>query len=150
MRTNSCKNTNYSSKGQTTISNGQKDDKMTDTENGNDSEPQPTLQNAAYKIEPANTKKCYELLSIRYYEHLETTYHTSWSETLDKNGKILPETQVKIALSNDVNNNKKGPENSDKIIFNKCIPMKNNTIYILILIIQQTRFQYKKIRSKFG
>lgn len=140
MRTNSCKNTNYSSKGQTTISNGQKDDKMTDTENGNDSEPQPTLQNAAYKIEPANTKKCYELLSIRYYEHLQTTYHTSWSETLDKNGKILPETQVKIALSNDV----------DKIIFNKCIPMKNNTIYILILIIQQTRFQYKKIRSKFG
>ena len=140
MRTNSCKNTNYSSKGQTTISNGQKDDKMTDTENGNDSEPQPTLQNAAYKIEPTNTKKCYELLSIRYYEHLQTTYHTSWSETLDKNGKILPETQVKIALSNDV----------DKIIFNKCIPMKNNTIYILILIIQQTRFQYKKIRSKFG
>ena len=140
MRTNSCKNTNYSSKGQTTISNGQKDDKMTDTENGNDSEPQPTLQNAAYKIEPANTKKCYELLSIRYYEHLQTTYHTSWSETSDKNGKILPETQVKIALSNDV----------DKIIFNKCIPMKNNTIYILILIIQQTQFQYKKIRSKFG
>lgn len=43
MRANSCKNTNYSSKGQTTISNGQKDDKITDTENGNDSEPQPTL-----------------------------------------------------------------------------------------------------------
>ena len=57
---------------------------------------------------------------------------------------------MKVALSNDVNNNKKGPEDSDKTIFNECIPTKNNRVYILILIIQQTRFQYKKIRSKCG
>lgn len=57
---------------------------------------------------------------------------------------------MKVALSNDVNNNKKGPEDSDKTIFNKCIPTKNNRVYTLILIIQQTRFQYKKIRSKCG
>ena len=48
MRTKACKNRNYTLKGKTTHSKGQKDDKKADNENKNDSEAQPTLQNAAY------------------------------------------------------------------------------------------------------
>ena len=57
MRKKSCKNRNYTSNRKTTKSKGQKDDKITNTENGNASEPQPTLDNAAYKMEIVNTKK---------------------------------------------------------------------------------------------
>ena len=84
-------------------------------------------------MEITNTKKWYELLNIRYYEHLEATYHISWSDTLDKNGNTLLETQVKAALPNDVNSNKKGAEDSDNTIFNEFIPTKNHTLYILTL-----------------
>ena len=38
--------------------------KLPDNEIENDSEPQPTLQNVAYKMEIMNTKKQYELLNI--------------------------------------------------------------------------------------
>ena len=48
MRTKACKNRNYTLKGKTTHSKGQKDDRKADNENKSDSEPQPTLQNAAY------------------------------------------------------------------------------------------------------
>ena len=37
---------------------------LPDSEIENDSEPQPNLQNAAYKMEIMNTKKQYELLNI--------------------------------------------------------------------------------------
>ena len=43
------------------------------------------------------------------------------------------ETQVKVALPNDVNSKKKGTEYLDKAIFNECIPTKNYTMYILTL-----------------
>ena len=66
-------------------------------------------------MEIANAKKWYDLLNRRYYKHLGATYHISWSDTLDKNGNILLETQVKVAL------------------LNECIPTKNHTIYILTL-----------------
>ena len=66
MRTKSCKNRNYTSKGKTTKSSDQKDDKITDNENENDSEPQPTLQNVAYTMEIASAKKWYELLMLTY------------------------------------------------------------------------------------
>ena len=112
MRTKSCKNRNYTSKGKTTKSSDQKDNKITDNENENDSEPQPTLQNAAYKMEIAGAKKWYELLNISYYEHLEATYHIPWSDILDKKGNILLETQVRVALPNDVNSKTKGVEST--------------------------------------
>ena len=133
MRTKSCKNRNYTSKGKATKLNGQKDDKITDNENENVSEPQPMLQNAAYEIEIASAKKWYELFNIAYYEHLEATYHISWSDTLDKNGNILLETQVKVALPNDVHSKMKGVEDPDKTIYNKCIPTKNYVLYTLTL-----------------
>ena len=43
MRTKSCKNRDQWSKEKTAKSNGYKDEKIMSTENGNDSEPQPTL-----------------------------------------------------------------------------------------------------------
>ena len=49
-------------------------------------------------------------VNIRYYEHLEATYHISWSDVLDKKGNILLETQVKVVLPNDVNSKTKGVE----------------------------------------
>ena len=66
MRTKSCKNRSYTSKEKTTKSSDQKDNKITDDENENDSEPQPTLQNAAYTIEIASAKEWYELLMLTY------------------------------------------------------------------------------------
>ena len=36
-------------------------------------------------------------------------------------------------MNNDVNSEKKGAEDSDKTIFNECIPTKNHTLYILTL-----------------
>ena len=84
-------------------------------------------------MEIANAKKWYELLNMRYYEHLEATYHISWSDILDKNGNKLLETQVKVALPNDVNSKKKGAEDFNQTIFNECIPTKNHTMYILTL-----------------
>ena len=71
MRTKSCKNRNYASKGKTANINGHKNDKITDTENENDSEPQRTLRNAAYKMEI-------------YFEHLEATCNLSSVGTSDK------------------------------------------------------------------
>ena len=114
-------------------SNGQKDDKITDNENENVSEPQPTLQNAAYKMEIASANKWYGLLNIRYYEHLEATFHISWSDILDKNGNILLETQIKVASPNDVNSKTKGVEDPDEGIFNEYSPIKNYTLYALTL-----------------
>ena len=55
MRTKSCKNRNYTSKGKTT------QQKITDNKNKNDSEPLPILQNTSYKMEIADAKKWYEL-----------------------------------------------------------------------------------------
>lgn len=45
-----------------TKSKVQKDDKITDNENENDSKSQPILQNAAYKMGIANAKKWNKLL----------------------------------------------------------------------------------------
>ena len=73
-----------------------------------------TVNHNPLYLEIANTKKQYELLNIRYYEHLKGTYHISWSDTLDKNANILLKTQMKVALLNDVNSKKKGTEDSDK------------------------------------
>lgn len=90
-------------------------------------------------MEIANTKKWYELFNICYYEHLEATYHISWSDTLDKYGNTLLESQVKVALPNDLNSSKKCTKDSDNTIFNECIPTKNQTLYILTLYQKQTR-----------
>ena len=54
-------------------------------------------------------------------------------DTFDKNGNKLLETQVKVALPNDVNSKKKGAEDFDRTIFNECIPTKNHTMCILTL-----------------
>ena len=57
LRTKSCKNRNYSSKEKTANPNDQTDDKITDNENENDSERQPALQNAVYKIHPVSVPR---------------------------------------------------------------------------------------------
>ena len=40
-------------------------------------EPQPTQHNAAYKMTNINVDEWYELLNIRYYEHLHKSHHIS-------------------------------------------------------------------------
>ena len=44
-------------------------------------------------MEITNAKKWYDTL---YYDYLEATYLISWSDTVDKNGNLLLETQVKV------------------------------------------------------
>ena len=46
--------------------------------------------------------------------------------TLNKNTRLYGQR-------NNVNSNKKSAEDSDKIIFNKCVPTKNHALYILAL-----------------
>ena len=58
-----------------------------------ESEPQPTQHNAVYKMTNINADEWYELLNIRYYEHLHKSYHISWSYITDKSGTVPLETQ---------------------------------------------------------
>ena len=52
-------------------------------------EPTPTLQNAAHKITVSNVNELYELMDIRYYEHLQHSYDIVWNDISDKEGKTL-------------------------------------------------------------
>ena len=57
----------------------------------------PTLQNAGYKMIVNNVNEWYEVMNIRYYEHLQEVYDIVWCDTSDKDGKTLLETQVKVS-----------------------------------------------------
>ena len=87
-------------------------------------EPLPTLQKAAYKMTVVRPSEWYDLLNIRYYEHLQKTVYIEWTETLDKGGNVLLETQVKIFKQNKKNSTKntKTEEGSNQTLFNESIP----------------------------
>lgn len=112
-------------------------------------EPKPTDRLAAYKMSALNTNDWYEILDIRYYEHLQDIYDISWSDVFDKSGGNLLETQVKISdlsLKQVINKNKTEKKDSksnieyenplidkgDKL-FNEIIPSKNQVLYSLTL-----------------
>ena len=81
MRSKSSKNRNYISKSKLNKESGN-----IATENGNDSEPIPTMQKAAYTMKVINSSVWYEILNIRYYEHLQETFNIEWIDALDKGG----------------------------------------------------------------
>ena len=86
--------------------------------------PLPTLQKAAYKMTVVRPSEWYDLLNIRYYEHLQKTVYIEWTETIDKGGNVLLETQVKIFKQNKKNSTKntKTEEGSNQTLFNESIP----------------------------
>ena len=86
-------------------------------------EPTPTLQNAAYKMIVNNENEWYEVINIRYYEHLQEIYYIVWSDTSDKEGKTLLETQVKVSgIMTETNKNTK---NKTHPTTSEIIPSKN-------------------------
>ena len=70
-------------------------------------------------------------MNIRYYEHLQEVYHIVWSDTSDKEGKTLLETQMKVSEimteTNKIRKNKTHPTTSE------LIPSKNRTLSIITL-----------------
>ena len=71
-------------------------------------EPTPRLQNAPYKMMVNNVIEWYEVMNIRYYEHLQEIYGIVWSDTSEKEGKTLLETQVKVSeIMTETNKNTK-------------------------------------------
>ena len=77
----------------------------------------------------------YDLLNIRYYEHLQKTFYIEWIDTLDKGGNVLLETQVKIFKQNKKHstNDTKTEEDSNQTLFNELIPPKSYILYVLTL-----------------
>ena len=70
-------------------------------------------------------------MNITYYEHLQEVYHIVWSDTSDKEGKTLLETQMKVSEimteTNKIRNTKTHPTTSE------LIPSKNQTLSIITL-----------------
>ena len=95
----------------------------------------PTLQKAAYKMTVVRPSEWYDLLNIRYYEHLQKTFYIEWTDTLDKGGNVLLKTLVKIFKQNKKNSTKntKTEEDSNQTLFNESIPPKSNILYVLTL-----------------
>ena len=93
-------------------------------------EPTPTPQNAAYKMIVNNVNEWYKVMNIRY-EHLQEVYDVVWSDTSDKEGKTLLETQVKLSqMMTETNKNRKNKTHPTTF---EIIPSKNQTLYIIIL-----------------
>ena len=93
-------------------------------------EPTPTPQNAAYKMIVNNVNEWYKVMNIRY-EHLQEVYDVVWSDTSDKEGKTLLETQVKLSqMITETNKNRKNKTHPTTF---EIIPSKNQTLYIIIL-----------------
>ena len=82
MRSKTSKTRNYNSK-----SKSSKKIEQIIAENGSnmdmDWETLPTLQKAAYKMTAVRPNEWYDLLNIRYYEHLQKTIYIEWTDTLD-------------------------------------------------------------------
>ena len=94
-------------------------------------EPTPTPQNAAYKMIVNNVNEWNKVMNIRYYEHLQEVYDIAWSDTSDKKGKSLLETQVKVSeMVTETNKNRKNKAHPTTF---EIIPSKNQTLYIIIL-----------------
>ena len=70
-------------------------------------------------------------MNIRYYEHLQEVYHIVCSDTSDKEGKTLLETQVKVSeIMTETNKNRK---NKTHPTTSELIPSKNQTLSIITL-----------------
>ena len=94
-------------------------------------EPTPTLQNAAYKMIVNNVNESNKVMNIRYNEHLQEVYNIVWSDTSDKEGKTLLETQVKVSeIMTETNKNRK---NRTHPTASEIIPSKNQMLYIVTL-----------------
>ena len=134
MRLKTSKNRSYNSKNKS-----RKKIEQIIAENGSDmdmdGEPLPTLQKAAYKMTVVRPNEWYDPLNIRYYEHLQKTFYIEWTNTLDKGGNVLLETQVKVFKQNKKNstNDTKTEEDSNQTLFNESIPPKSNILYVLTL-----------------
>ena len=68
-----------------------KDTKLTTKNSANafQTKPQPTQQNAAYKMTNIHVDEWHELLNIHYYEHLHKSHHISWSDFTVKSVSVL-------------------------------------------------------------
>ena len=99
-KTRNCNSKSRSSKKTEQIITGNSSDMDT---NG---EPLPTLQKAAYKMTVVRPSEWYDLLNIRYYEHPQKTFYVEWTNTLDKGGNVILETQVKLFKQNKNNSTK--------------------------------------------
>ena len=77
----------------------------------------------------------FDLLNIRYYEHLQKMFYIEWTDILDIGGNVLLETQVKVFKQNKKNstNDIKTEEDSNQTLFNESIPPKSNILYVLTL-----------------
>ena len=108
-------------------------------ENGGDmdtnGEPLPTLPKAAYKMTVVRPNEWYDLLNIRYYEHVQKMFYNEWTDTIDKEGNVLLETQVKVfkQIKKNSTNDIKTEEESNQTLFNESIPPKSNILYVLTL-----------------
>ena len=98
-------------------------------------EPLPTLQKAACKMTVVRLNEWFDLLNIRYYEHLQKMFYIEWTDILDKGGNLLLETQVKVFKQNKKNstNNTKSEEELNQTLFNESMPPKSNFLYVLTL-----------------
>ena len=98
-------------------------------------EPLPTLQKAACKMTVVRLNEWFDLLNIRYYEHLQKMFYIEWTDILDKGENVLLETQVKVFKQNKKNstNNTKSEEESNQTLFNESVPPKSNFLYVLTL-----------------
>ena len=132
MRSKTSKTRNYKSKSSKKI-------EQIIAENGSNmdtnGEPLPTRQKAAYKMTVVRPNEWYDLLNIRYYKHLQEMFYTEWTDTIDKEGNVLLETQVKVFKQNKKNstNDIKTEEDSNQTLFNESIPPKSNILYVLTL-----------------
>ena len=78
-----------------------------------------------------NVNGWYEVMNIRYYEHLQDIYDIVWSDTSDKEGKTLLETQVKVSeIMTETNKNRK---NKAHPTASEIVPSKNQMLYIITL-----------------
>ena len=70
-------------------------------------------------------------MNIRCYEHLQEVYHIVCSDTSDKEGKTLLETQVKVSeIMTETNKNR---TNKTHPTTSELIPSKNQTLSIITL-----------------
>ena len=80
------------------------------------------------------------------------TFYIEWTDTLDKEGNVLLETQVKIFKQNKKNstNGTKTEEDSNQTLFDELIPPKSNILYVLTLYhTTNTLFIQRNLRANW-
>ena len=79
----------------------------------------------------SNVNEWHELMDIRYYEHLQHSFDTVWNEISDKEGKTLLKAQGKVAEIMTESTNKNINNENKVATFNRTVPSKNQTSYII-------------------